>query len=209
MSDAAHEALPQRSRERRARHRNRVAEGEPAASVPGALEEEAVAMRTRGEAPQYEFLDHTADVQIHSWGATLEEVMEWQVLGMFNYMTETATVEPKKRVDVTVTDAHDLRSLLFKLMDEFLFHFSAEFFTVHEVRITRLDTEKWELEASAWGEQWDRTKHTIGTEVKAITFMLLRILAPGEDKLDDDEAPEDNRAAVPDDCFNAYVVIDI
>ena len=87
--------------------------------------------------------------------------------------------------------------------------FSAEFFTVHEVRITHLDVAGGCLKASAWGEPWDRTKHTIGTEVKAITFMQLRVLAPGQDRLDEGETPEAGRAVVPEGSYSAYVVIDI
>ena len=37
--------------------------------------------------PRYEYRDHTADIQIHSWGASVEECFAWAALGMFNYMT--------------------------------------------------------------------------------------------------------------------------
>jgi SHS2 domain-containing protein len=37
--------------------------------------------------PRYEYKDHTADIQIHSWGRSVEECFAWAALGMFNYMT--------------------------------------------------------------------------------------------------------------------------
>ena len=37
--------------------------------------------------PRYEYKDHTADIQIHSWGQNVEECFAWAALGMFNYMT--------------------------------------------------------------------------------------------------------------------------
>jgi len=36
---------------------------------------------------QYEYKDHTADIQIHSWGDSMEECFAWAALAMFNYMT--------------------------------------------------------------------------------------------------------------------------
>ena len=35
----------------------------------------------------YEYLDHTADVQLHSWGASLDEAFQNIIPCMFNYMT--------------------------------------------------------------------------------------------------------------------------
>ena len=42
--------------------------------------------------PRYEYRDHTADIQIHSWGASVEECFAWAALGMFNYMTPLANL---------------------------------------------------------------------------------------------------------------------
>ena len=37
---------------------------------------------------QYEYLDHTADVQIHCWGRDLKEAFEQAAVGMYGYLTE-------------------------------------------------------------------------------------------------------------------------
>eukprot|EP01064_Diplonema_japonicum_P026295 TRINITY_DN3770_c4_g1_i1.p1 TRINITY_DN3770_c4_g1~~TRINITY_DN3770_c4_g1_i1.p1 ORF type:complete len:198 (+),score=58.73 TRINITY_DN3770_c4_g1_i1:44-637(+) len=196
---STHEELPQRQRGRRERHTQQAGKKDSEQEA-----KESVVVRGR-PGREYEYLDHTADVQIHSWGGTVEEAMENQVLGMFDYMTDRGTVEATEEIRFDVSDAHDYRSLLFKFMDEMLFHFSAEFFTLKEVRITSLDTTSWSLSGVAWGEKWDRKKHTIGTEIKAITFASLRVIPPEEDLQED----EYEGTKPPDGCWSAYVVVDI
>nr|XP_025870163.1 protein archease isoform X2 [Vulpes vulpes] len=86
---------------------------------------------------KYEYLDHTADVQLHAWGDTLEEAFEQCAMAMFGYMTDTGTVEPLQTVEVE-TQGDDLQSLLFHFLDEWLYKFSAdEFFIPREVKVGR------------------------------------------------------------------------
>nr|XP_014128010.1 protein archease isoform X2 [Zonotrichia albicollis] len=81
---------------------------------------------------KYEYLDHTADVQLHAWGDTLEEAFEQCAMAMFGYMTDTGTVEPVDTVEVEA-EGHDLLSLLFHFLDEWLYKFSADEFFIPRV----------------------------------------------------------------------------
>lgn len=95
-------------------------------------------------------LDHTADVQyvasptlvkwfahvyfyrLHAWGDTLEEAFEHCVESMFGYMTELDTVDETESHEVEAK-GEDMLSLLFHLLDEFLYLFCAEPFFVAKV----------------------------------------------------------------------------
>ena len=45
----------------------------------------------------YEYLDHTADVQLHAWGSSLKEAFEHIIPCMSNYMTDLCVVEVRQR----------------------------------------------------------------------------------------------------------------
>ncbi|MBN3320570.1 ARCH archease, partial [Atractosteus spatula] len=124
---------------------------------------------------KYEYLDHTADVQIHSWGDTLEEAFEQCAMGMFGYMTDTETVEPIDTVEVE-SEGEDLLSLLFHFLDDWLFKFSADqFFIPRVVKVLHIDRMRFRMRSIGWGEEFRISKHPQGTEVKAITYSAMQI----------------------------------
>eukprot|EP01102_Stenamoeba_stenopodia_P006657 TRINITY_DN1841_c0_g2_i1.p1 TRINITY_DN1841_c0_g2~~TRINITY_DN1841_c0_g2_i1.p1 ORF type:complete len:115 (-),score=17.26 TRINITY_DN1841_c0_g2_i1:11-355(-) len=88
----------------------------------------------------YEFLDHTADVQIHTWAPTLQTAFEQQVIAMFDYMTEINAIEVDPNLEPlnVFVEGHDLESLLYAFMDEFLFQFSTEGYACNTVSYTHL-----------------------------------------------------------------------
>lgn len=104
-----HVPLPQRPPKRR-RHREGVApavrapnDGASAAPVPNREKSPEPDWAPKTAVPtfvpdvkvvrwvpgkcEYEYKDHTADIQIHSWGDSVEECFAWAALAMYNYMT--------------------------------------------------------------------------------------------------------------------------
>ncbi|KYQ89092.1 hypothetical protein DLAC_10323 [Tieghemostelium lacteum] len=145
-----------------------------------------------GQLTKFEYLDHTADIMFHTWGTNINEAFEQQVLAMMNYMVELNTVELTDDVEskeLTVS-GHDLDSLLFSFMDECLFIFNTEFLIFKEIKITNFDKENHSITASYKGIELDKSKHTTGTEIKAITYSCMKI--------------EETK-----DITNIYVIVDI
>lgn len=127
-------------------------------------------------------MDHTADVQLHSWGADLKEAFEQNGMAMFGYMTEIDTVDIKEKHEI---EAHsdDLDGLLYKFLDELLFLFSAEPFLIcKKLVITEFDLDTFTIKCSCYGEPFDLSKHPQGTEVKAITYSAMQIVQDPEKK---------------------------
>ena len=124
---------------------------------------------------KFEYLDHTADVQLHSWGNDLKEAFENVGLAMFGYMTEIDTVDMHNLYAVDA-EGDDLEGLLFHFLDEWLFAFSAEpFFIPRKIVITEFDQDNFKIKATGYGEEFTLGKHPQGTEVKAITYSAMQI----------------------------------
>ncbi|NWI13477.1 ARCH archease, partial [Crypturellus soui] len=114
-------------------------------------------------------------LMLHAWGDTLEEAFEQCVMAMFGYMTDTETVEPLDTVEVHA-EGHDMLSLLFHFLDEWLYKFSAnEFFIPREVKVLHIDRMQFKIRSIGWGEEFSLPKHPQGTEVKAITYSAMQI----------------------------------
>lgn len=124
---------------------------------------------------KYEYLDHTADVQIHAWGDSLLEAFEQAVEAMFGYVTEIDKVEEIFQQEIEA-DGDDMMSLLYHLLDEFLYIFSVDsFFIAKRVKIIEFDKTNFKIKAIGFGETFDIAKHPQGTEVKAITYSNMQI----------------------------------
>ncbi|GFY75192.1 protein archease [Trichonephila inaurata madagascariensis] len=143
--------------------------------VPDVPTEEFTAEELQVPELKYEYLDHPADVQLHSWGDTLEEAFEQVAMAMFGYMTEIDKVDILMSQDIEA-DGHDMLSLLFHFLDEFLYVFSAEpYFIAKKVKILSFDRENFKIKARGYGEIFDLDKHPQGTEVKAITYSNMQV----------------------------------
>jgi len=103
-------------------------------------------------------------------------------MAMFGYMTEIEQVDIEESQQIEA-QGEDMLSLLYHLLDEFLFIFSAEpFFIARKVKITEFDRENFKIRATGYGETFNLSKHPQGTEVKAITYSNMQVHEKDEKK---------------------------
>ncbi|KAL0281043.1 UNVERIFIED_CONTAM: hypothetical protein PYX00_002158 [Menopon gallinae] len=124
---------------------------------------------------KYEYLDHTADVQLHAWGDSLEEAFEQCAVAMFGYITELDTVEITEDEEIEAV-GEDLLSLLFHFLDEFLYLFCAEpYLVAKKVKITEFNRQELRIRAKGYGEPFQIGKHPQGADIKAITYSNMQV----------------------------------
>lgn len=126
---------------------------------------------------KYEFLDHTADVQIHAWGDDLKETFENAAIAMTAYITDINKIDIVTKQTLTI-EADDLKGLFYRFLDEVLFLFNAEPYLLSKrVRILEFNTSEnqFSIRAECYGEPFNLEKHCQGTEIKAITYSAMKI----------------------------------
>lgn len=65
---------------------------------------------------------------------------------MFSYMTDLRCVDITTDFELSI-EAHDLDSLLFTLLDEFLFYFATEEIICKKIEILELDLQNFKIKA--------------------------------------------------------------
>jgi SHS2 domain-containing protein len=120
----------------------------------------------------------TADLLVESKGKTLSEAFAQLALGVFNMMTPLEGIEEKEEFTLEAKGS-DLESLLFNLMDEFLFINDVEFLVPKTVHVT-IDRETLSAVAVCKGERFSNTTHEVGIAVKAVTYHMMEIKETSE-----------------------------
>lgn len=125
----------------------------------------------------FEFRDHTADVQVRSWGPSLEEAFSQTAYSLMATITPdlkkiTAKIEKK----ITIK-AEDKEALLFDFLSEFLYIFDVDELVFSQIYVSKIEkfNDNYKLQATLKGEKFDLDKHEIGIEVKAITYSFMNI----------------------------------
>ncbi len=124
----------------------------------------------------YEVFDHTADIGITVYGATLAELFIHAAQGMESLMVAPEQVQHVTTRAITVT-GHDTVSLLIAWLNGLILLFDTEYLLFHEFKIESL-TET-HLTASAYGEAYDSQHHELSSAIKAVTWHEAAINALG------------------------------
>ncbi len=124
----------------------------------------------------YRFLEDiaTGDAAFEAEGSTLEELFREAAIATFEVMVDTESVEPKITREVELKN-EAVDNLLFDWLSELIYLKDAEavLFCKFNVNIKKNDT--YELKASASGENIDQQKHSLRSDVKAVTYHMFEV----------------------------------
>lgn len=121
----------------------------------------------------YEYLEHTADIGLKSYGKSAREVFENAALGMFGLMTSLDKIKEVESREINI-EADGQEELLVEWLNELIYLFEVE-----QVLFKRFEIYDWDeefyLKARAWGEKINLSRHTIALQVKACTYHMLKV----------------------------------
>ena len=124
---------------------------------------------------RYEFLEHTADVAVRVYGATLKELFTSAALAMFAVLVVKKGNRPApllKEVSIQ-KEEESLEDLLKSWLDELLFNFSVGGLILH--RIKSLECSESSLQAKILFDTLDSRFYEVKNEIKAITYHELKV----------------------------------
>ncbi len=121
-------------------------------------------------AEDYRVLEHTADVGFEAYGATRAQVFAHAARALTDLMVEASSVVPRQAADVRV-EGDGPAGLLVNWLSEILYRFDAQGWVYGEFEILELSEHA--LAARLQGEPFDRVRHRVKTQVKAVTYNQL------------------------------------
>jgi SHS2 domain-containing protein len=126
--------------------------------------------------PPFEILEHTADVGLRAFGASISELYVNAARGMVALALDTEEgtggVPPEQSRKLSAS-GEDREELLVNFLSEVLFALDTEGWRFGEFRIQKLDATS--IEAEAWGQKVQYSEHN-RVAVKAVTYHQLSVM---------------------------------
>ncbi|MGB7792100.1 MAG: archease [Terrimicrobiaceae bacterium] len=118
------------------------------------------------------FVDHTADAGIAVEAPDLARLFERAAYGMFSVITDLAAARATETSRISI-GASDRVALLVRWLSELNYRHVTEHRIFSKFEVLALSEHR--LEAEVSGEIFDLARHTIFTEIKAVTFHDLQL----------------------------------
>lgn len=131
----------------------------------------------------FRVLEHTADIGFEAFGKTREEVFANAGRALQSLMVDLNSIVPRDEIQIKVEGA-DPAGLLVNWLSEILYRIDAECRLFNDFSINSISDRS--LSAVSRGEPFDRARHQVNLQVKAITYHQLAL----------DETPDGWRAQV-------------
>ena len=121
-------------------------------------------------------IDHTGDVGIQIDAPTVPALYERAALGTFRVLTDLETVRASNATHITV-DGRDPEALMVRWLSELNYRHTVDGMLFGTVAVESIEEtgDGLTLTATVHGEPIDPARHTVYTEIKAITFHGMKI----------------------------------
>jgi SHS2 domain-containing protein len=124
--------------------------------------------------PDYKLFDHTADIGVEIFGRTKKELFANAAKALFDLMIENKVGEVSEKQNKKITiEGADVADLLINFLRELLYLFNGENRVINHCEI--LDCGNKKITAKLTGEFYNKAKHLIKTEIKAVTYSGLKV----------------------------------
>ena len=125
---------------------------------------------------KYEFIEHTADLGLKAYGASLEKLFAHAAEAFFEALVSTESV--KERIERSIqVEADALDNLMVSWLNELLYLHDTERLVFKSCQIKRI--KDYQLKANAQGEILNPARHEIKTGIKAVTYHQLYVKERG------------------------------
>jgi len=122
---------------------------------------------------KYEFINHTADLGIKVKGKDLAELFANAGYALFDIILEDISkIKAAQSLQINIPGG-ELEDIFADWMRKLLSKFDLENLGFKEFNVTKID--KSGLEAVVKGEKIDPSKHSLKTEIKAVTYHGLEV----------------------------------
>lgn len=115
----------------------------------------------------YEVFEHTADIGLHIYGATLAELFIHAAQGMESLMVPLEQVRATTSQEIAVT-GHDTLSLLIEWLNELVYLFDTAHLLFRDFEIDIISETH--VAGRALGEPFDAQRHELSSAIKAVTW---------------------------------------
>jgi SHS2 domain-containing protein len=122
--------------------------------------------------PDFEILEHTADIGIRARGETVAQLFAAAAIAVQSVAVESEGVEPRNVYPISVS-GEDTESLLVNWLNEVIYYLDARRVVFARFEILHLNGR--EVRAEGYGEPWDPRRHRVKLVVKAATWHQLKV----------------------------------
>jgi SHS2 domain-containing protein len=120
---------------------------------------------------RFEQFDISGDVGLRVWGRSLEELFENAGIGMFELITDTATIEEKECKEIQL-EADTMESLFVQWLNELIFLFDTHGFIGRRFNVEIKDKS---LKADVYCGDFDPSRNEQRLLLKAATYHRLSL----------------------------------